>query len=383
MRVRAIAKWAFLLVCGLVASGILLYVLIAERGSQGERQGPEPRAADSSSRSAILVRAPERRVKTQVAPSASFRENLAELERLAGTRQDLEVLTWQTAELVQALLADLAGNESLVRSEFARNELPPFYRAILLTCLVRGGLPGVADIVWRTALDPDESIDVRRVAAYLLRRLQTDTSRPDLFLELLRTPDTDLRMAILKVAPTHMDKRGLAEAKRLVAENTDTALRVTALHAVGESRFDGTQGFLLQQVTNRHTSAETPFSESSILKRTALWHLDAGVPKNAALARRMALDQREDPGVRRKAILKVAESGADDAGAFVVALMEDLEDREAVLLKGCLEALLCIDQARWQEAAENRVAAVADLQVRRMLELQLSPSPHAMEAGTQ
>jgi len=304
--------------------------------------------------------------------SLSFSNNLDALKAACSRWNNPETIAWLAQDLIAALYERVAGNEAVIRAALTSGDVHPYFRAVLLTSLLHGAFPEAADTIWVAALDAQENIDVRRVAAHLLRFLENDVPRPLAYRELLNSPDSITLVAALKVAARHMDSEGYRIVQGMVDEGADLNVRIAATHAMGQAPFDDAQRVLLGIVTDRPTSSAAPFSEASIIKRTALEHLDPTVSAHIELARSMALDDKEEHGVRRKAILKVAESGSDEAESFVVELLERLPEGEALLIKASVEGLLLLGHERGLQAIRAKLASITDPVIRRMIEHQLA-----------
>ena len=244
----------------------------------------------------------------------------------------------------------------------------PFYRNILLACLLRVDVSGKDKIIWGIALNNEEHMGVRRTAAYLFREIKSTEPRPQELLDLLAIDDSQLKVFVLQSAAKHMDEKGYALVQQLAMVQDDIHVQVAAASAIGQSEF-ADKGEVLKTIIETSPSSKTEkFSESSIVKRTAIAGMDVADPDTYEMIKSLANDENEDPGVRRRALLKCAEAGTDDAFALVSGLLQSTPEEEAVVIKGCVQGLLGIGGEEAEKAIQNKMETIKDLQIKTMIQ---------------
>ena len=383
-RSQCLALW--LVVAAGVAGGVALY--LADRGHSDEvtaakaRQRaaylasvPAPPADPPPGASTEVRRKPVPRTRPATLPTLeAFRydpaltveENLVRYRAYCAADTNSTSMVTRSAGFEAELLKRIGSRWDILQAGLDDPSAPAFYRMIMLRCLVKTGCPNRDDIVWRYALDVGQG-DLSTVAAEALRDLDPADRRPAEYLRLLESASGDRAVFALQAARFHMDDQVLAAVERIVATRDDMNVRVAAVHAVGDAKMPEAHRFLMAMADVPTPTNAQPLSETSVLKRTAIWRLDTAQPGVTELVRRLALDPAEDPGVRRKAMLKIAESGGADAEAVLTRLVAEFPENEMVLLKGGGEALMCLGTPGARAALDRRIATLKSSEARRVM----------------
>jgi len=304
----------------------------------------------------------------------TFEANLSKLKTLCSHDPDPKTLEFRSRAFLSQLLDHVPTDGAVILDELYSGEGRPFYRNVLLACFMKTGVNPKDDSLWTVALRQGESETVRATATILLSQTAVSRSRPADILHLIRDGDSDVRVSALQVAPQHMDQTVFDVTRSLAVSNDDIHVRLAAINAIGASDWQGSQSILLGVVTDIQTAASAPFSLESVLKRSAVADLDMSDPTNFRLVQDMATETNEDPGVRRKALVRLGQSKTPGVLTVITSVLDSTPDTEAVVLKGCIEALLAIGTDAAMGAANRRVEHISDQQVKRMLILLIERS---------
>jgi hypothetical protein len=300
-------------------------------------------------------------------PALPFAANLDRFKQLCGLGSGDAATNQRILDFAESLLGCLEGNETLIVAELQDRSTPTAYLNFLMSFLLRLDVPGKDKLIWDIALDGEAADDVRKTATFFLSSAESTAPNPEGFAKLLSASDDQAKVFALQLAGNHMDEAGYELVKETYADCPDIHVRVAALNAIGASSFAGSQELLLDVIAATQTSAAESFSQDSLLKRAALAHLDMSRPENHDLARGIAANPDEDPGIRRRAMLTYAATGSDEANAFLVGLLRTTPQAEAVLIKGAVEALLAIGRRDGREAVQAKLSEITDPHIRTMI----------------
>ena len=303
-------------------------------------------------------------------PAALVAENLVRLRNYIAADPHRPSLAMRTAGFTRALEFAVRTDLAPLYAAFDDAGSPAFFRALLLQVLVRIHAPGVEDLCWTCALDPTGG-DLATAGARLLACVETSRPRPGDMLRVLETATGDRAIHALRASARHLDDEVRRRIEELVRTGDDVNVRVAAVHAAGAS---GAQSFLRTLAAVPPVPSSVPLAPDSLVKRTAVFCLDPRDPATAPLAQRIAEDPAEDPGIRRKAIVKLAQCGVPGAEDCVASLLRSTPDEDLIVVGGCAEALLMIGTPTARAAVESRAAACRDGELGRMLD-------HALHAG--
>jgi hypothetical protein len=230
------------------------------------------------------------------------------------------------------------------------------------------------DIVWSIALDPQEATSVRRTAAFVLGEVSATLARPDQLLLLLSDPDDQTKVFALKSAARHRDADVYRAVQNLASTSPDIHVRLAAIEAIGESPFADKNDYLTKTIGQEQTSVATTFSEGSLIKRAAIASIDASDSETYAAIEQIALDANEDPGVRRRALLKCAQSPRADTAAMLMNLLKSAQPDDALVIKACVQGLQILNDPVGLQAIHSKLATTEDPQIRGMIsQLLLKP----------
>jgi hypothetical protein len=301
-------------------------------------------------------------------PTLPFAANLDRFKRLCGLGSGDAATNQRILDFAECLLGCLEGNGEFIVAELQDRSTPTVYLNFLMSFLLRLDLPDKDQLIWDIALDGEAAGDVRKTAAFFLTSTEATVRNPEGFAKLLSASDDQAKVFALQLAGAHMDEAGYELVKETYADCPDIHVRVAALNAIGASSFAGSQELLLDVIAATPTSATESFSQDSLLKRAALAQLDMSRPENHDLARGIAANPDEDPGIRRRAMLTYAATGSDEAHAFLIGLLRETPQTEPVLIKGAVEGLLAIGRRDGREAIQAKLGEIADPHVRTMID---------------
>ena len=146
--------------------------------------------------------------------SLDFRGNLLRLKDLCGRYDDEVMMRFPLGDFVRDLIGQVKGQTAVIESELAGKKGSAVYRQALLMCLVASESTEKTEILWRTALDDQEDLSVRRAASALMVSVDSGPRQPDLWRKLFSIDDVDVRLAALRIAPNHMDQENLGIIER-------------------------------------------------------------------------------------------------------------------------------------------------------------------------
>ena len=337
-------------------------------------------SARAASRPAAETGAPDDKLPTSAAasddetaaydPALAYRQNLlrfkaaTEHRSTGGHRARVDRLR----DLVTGLVQNAPGRADLILNALANPQADPYYRTVLLTCLAETRCAEAEERVWAAAVDEREDLGVRRRAAALLTHLETTTPRPHRLLKLITSDDPDIRVFGLLAAPDHMNEEGYRVVKRRVLNATDINESIAATVAVGKSLFPDKGTVLLHILKSMPAESKESYTDSAILKRTVVSHLDAGSTDGYYAARKIAADPSEAAGVRGRAILKCAEGPPEDALPFIRELVTEFGDEDVFLLQSAIQALARLAGAAAQPVIRSRLAKIDNGEIRKHLE---------------
>ena len=330
--------------------------------------GPTP----LSSATQDVARTRPKLVELVYDPNLSLTENLLRLKNYCAKDPHRESLTFRTASFAAAL-ARLASKEaSLIRAALDDQTAPSFFRVLMLQCLVKIRGPGYEESVWHYALDASQG-ELSTAGALFLRELDSSKARPDDYLRVLEGAEGDRAIFALQAARAHVNERVLAKIEEMIAKHGDLNVRVAAVHAAGDAGAIA-QTYLLSLAGTPAAAGTTSKDDDDLVRRSAIWRLDPSWPATASVVRQLAADPNESPGVRRKAVVKFAETAASSAESFIIDLMNTLPDDQAIVLTGCAEALMQLGTPSARLALAQRSAAIADESLKGAFDHVLHPS---------
>jgi len=249
----------------------------------------------------------------------------------------------------------------------------------LLACLGQTDVPQKTDILWSVALNRQESQHVRRTAVFLISTLPDPSTHTDQLLELLNDPDGQVSVYALQCAGAHQDDRVYDRIKEIESTTRDVHVRVAAIKAIGASEAPSSDTHLHQIIDACETSRADKFSKESLVKRAAVSALDVAAPSAYERLQKLALDLDEEPGVRRRAILKCAESDNPHLCSWLLDLLASTSAADAIVLKGCVEGINLIGELEDTHAAMRLIDALDDAALRTVLARSLVTSQQRTE----
>jgi len=284
------------------------------------------------------------------------------------TETDLESLISRSVETTIRLSKDhFVG----LRSALEKNEGQPIYKNILLACLMSTDGPDETkgSLVWGMATNQDQPASVRRTAAYLSGQIDSATKRPEAFRRLLTDPDEEVVIFAL-TSPNrniNLDQTNYELIKTFLIHSTNINLQVAAVNAVGTAPFADSQNVLLGIVKNTQTVGVELFSEPTLAKRSAIMLLDPNNANIRQVLQAIALDDAEDPGVRAKAITRMATSRIPEVTQTLQTLLNQLNADNLVPLRAVVDALVAQPTAANITLVQERINRISDPQIRTVL----------------
>ncbi len=298
----------------------------------------------------------------------SFEENLFRFKKWCESDDHPSSQEFRSRGFLEELYSHIKGSDDVVVQAIQNVSGEPFYRNILLACLLRADVSGKDEIVWGVASNEEENISVRRTAAYLFREVVSAKPRPQEFIDLLANEDDQFKVFVLQSAPFHMDEKGYVLVQQLATTHDDVHVQVAAASAIGRSEF-ADKGKVLKTIIEASPSSKAEkFSESSTVKRTAIAGMDATDTETYEMIKSIAIDENEDPGVRRRALLKCSEAGTEDAVALLSGLLQSTPEEDAVVIKGCVQGLLRIGGEEAEKFVQNKIETIRDPQIKAMVQ---------------
>ena len=305
-------------------------------------------------------------------PNLSLLENLKRLKGYCASDPHRPTMTFRTVAFAGELARHAAREPTLVREALDDTAAPSFFRVLMLQCLVKIKGPGYEDAVWRYAVDSSQG-ELSTAGARFLRDLDASARRPDDYLRVLDGAEGDRAIFALQAARLQMNERVLAKIEELATTHSDLNVRVAAVHAAGDAGAMA-QPYLLSLAETLDAEGTTSSGDADLVRRVAVWRLDPSWPATASVTRKLAADPAESPGIRRKALVKFAETYAASAEPFIINLMNRLPDDQAVVLTGCAEALMHIGTPTARRALAQRCAVLTDESLKGALDHVLNPS---------
>jgi|LSQX01.3.fsa_nt_gb hypothetical protein len=300
-------------------------------------------------------------------PALSYAANLKQLYYFCETDNDPRTLEKRVKDFVIQLLEHAKTNGSAIKDALQAKQGSPLYRNVLLACLMQADLDDKQGIAWSIALDQGESISVRRTAAFVLKELPVVRLQPNQLIRLLADPDDQVKVFALQSAVAHMNGDIYSAVQNLTSTSSDIHVRLAALCAIGQTPDAGKNAYLIDLIGQQQTSAADEFSEISLVKRAAIGALDASSSDAYATAWSVALDTNEDPGVRRHAILKCAQTPRSDTLEMLTNLLRDAKSEDALIIKACVEGLQLIGEPTGITAIHDKLAQTQDQEIRALI----------------
>jgi hypothetical protein len=301
----------------------------------------------------------------------SFEANLERLKRFCDEHKaeaDLETLI---AGFIETAIQQSKDHFAGVRSALERDEGPPIYKNMLLACLMSadGPVETKGTLVWDMATNQNQQASVRRTAAYLSGQIDSGTKRPDAFRRLLTDPDEQVVVFALTITNRNinLDQANYDLIKTSLLTSTNINLQVAAVNAIGKAPFADSQSILISIVTNAQTSGAEPFSEATLAKRSAIMLLDPNSSEIQQLLYKTAFDDAEDPGVRAKAITRMATSETPEVTRSLQTLLNQLNDDNLVPLRAVVDALVAQPTAANITLVQERISRIKDPQIHTVL----------------
>jgi len=224
-----------------------------------------------------------------------------------------------------------------------------------------------ANVIWQIALNARESAEVRRTATFLTGQVGDNRTRPSNLNTLLRDSDTQVVVFALENSTMHLDQRNYDLIRTKLINSSDIHVRVASVHAIGTAAFDDRQSVLTSVIASVLTSKVDEFSESSLLKRAAISHLDMRNPAIFEAVKNIALDDNEDAGVRAKAIGRFMPMEFPGEVGMLLELLKKLDADNAVALRAIVDVLLTAPTPERVEAIRSRADELSDAEVRKLL----------------
>jgi hypothetical protein len=295
----------------------------------------------------------------------SFEDNLPRLKGFCSSHVNDPQLPQLLSQSVKVLFKQAKGQFPAVKYAIEHPDGPAIYRNIVLDCLIvaEGPISEKADIVWGIATKRGELIETRRLATCLSRQFADGKSRPDEFLSLLNDSDSGIVILTLKMASFQMDNRSYNFTKTSLLASKDINVRIAAVDAIGSSTIADKQSDLLSIISEQSTSKATMFSDSSLLKRKAISHLEVSDTQNRDHIKHIVLDANEDPSVRAEAIGKFTPKDFPDSATVLLSLFQILNSDDAVLLAAIEDNLLTIPSPSILQAIRTKAEGLSDPQL--------------------
>jgi len=104
-----------------------------------------------------------------------------------------------------------------------------------------------------------------------------------------------------------------------------------------------------------------------LAKRAAIMLLDGASSSNQRLVQAMALDDTEEPGVRAKAILKMAEARTPEVEAALKDLLERFAENDLVPLAAVVDGIMREPSPANLSLVRDKIQNMADPQVKKIL----------------
>lgn len=300
-------------------------------------------------------------------PAQSFVANIERFRLFCDADADPRTLEGRVKEFVAQLLEHAKANGPTIKAALLAKHGSPLVRNVLLACLMQTDLDDKQDIAWATALDQAENASVRRTAAFVLKELPEVRAQPQQLLRLLADPDDQVKVFALQSASTHMNADVYRSVQNLASTSPDIHVRVAALSAIGETANVEKNAYLTELIEDQQTSAGDKFSEASLVKRAAIAALDVSSPDAYATAQSAALDAEEDPGVRRRAILKCAQTPRPDTLGMLTSLLRASSSEDALIIKACVQGLQSLNEPAGIQAIQDKLAQTQDPEIRALI----------------
>lgn len=301
--------------------------------------------------------------------SLSFQENVNRLQEFCRSHAGGKQLEQALASFLKNLFEEAKSQFSAIKASLEDITGPPAYRNIMLGCFMAadGPMAEKANAVWRVATDPRESVEVRRTASFLTGQVEDTENRSAALSALLNDADAKVAMFALDNSARHLDQATFDLIRTNLAHSHDIHLRLAAINAIGSASFPQSQSTLADILTNTKTSNEDQFSESSLVKRAAISHLDMHNTDVYQAVKKIAFDDNEDPGVRAKAIARFKPADSPKEDGILMDLLGKLDTDMSVPLRATIDALLTAPTPERIEAIRRRLAQLSDPQVRDLL----------------
>jgi HEAT repeat protein len=164
-----------------------------------------------------------------------------------------------------------------------------------------------------------------------------------------------------------MDDQSYSFTKTSLLASPDINVRIAAVDAVGNSTIADKESELLSIINAQPTSKATMFSDSSLLKRKAISHLEASDPQNRDLIEHVALDATEDPSVRAEAISKFTQKDFPESTTDLLNLFQTLNSDDAVLLASIEDNLLIAPTPSILQTIRTKAEGLSDPQLRNFM----------------
>ncbi|NWH06866.1 HEAT repeat domain-containing protein [Desulfobacter latus] len=297
-----------------------------------------------------------------------FAQNLKRFKMFCHQNASSQKLEFEVNQFVWKLLKNVQGNGPIIKEELLSSEGHPLYKNILLACLRQAKFENKHEVVWQIVNNRNEDPLVRRTAAFVLGKLPDVPPNPKEFLFLLSDPDDQVKIFALQNAAFHANDDVYKTVKDLAASYHDVNVRMAAVNAMGNISNPNQKNDLINLIEQQATFASSNFSESSLIKRTAVSSLDASDKEIVAFLRQTAIDDEENEGVRRRALLKLSESGEPGITAFMISLLQEVSPAESILLKGCVEALLILNDPAGIQSIQTKLENTEDLDIRNLIQ---------------
>jgi len=301
----------------------------------------------------------------------SFEENLDRFRRFCDANKNHPDFDLLVSTFIKSIIPISAHHFNSVSKALERLEGTAPYRNILLACLMSADASdeSKANVAWGIATNLNEEVSVRRTATYLTGQVDSATKRPEAFRLLLTDPDEQVVVFALTSTNrnVNLDEANYDLIKTALINSSNVNLQVAAVNAVGTAPFADSQNVLFGIVTNASMAGVEPFSEPTLAKRSAIMLLDVNNDQTRQLLQTIALDDAEEPGVRSKAITRMATSRTPEVTQIIRELLNQLEPDNLVPLRAVVDGLLQEPSSANLSLVKDRISSITDPQVRRVL----------------
>jgi hypothetical protein len=242
---------------------------------------------------------------------------------------------------------------------------PGLFKSILLACIAVNQDPAAEEAIWETAVDIGEESELRQTAAYLLSESWLIDPQPDRLRTLLESDNTQIVLAAMRIPERHWDSGATELAVEVFRSSEDVHLRTAAVPKI--SWFGGPEvaSQLVEALVEEGSSKDEPFTDSSVVKRVIIENLPSETPNASELFETIAFDSDEDPGVRSKAILRLADFPKELDS--LRSLLNQFGSSDYLLLRATIDALMLSGDENDVNRIAQKVLGLSDDHVKSIL----------------